>query len=575
MTCMTCMTRQTHPTRPPAVELRALAAAALLLLAGCASSGDKPGTTSSPKGIVADTKPRLFTGMGPHHRAVTTTNPQAQRYFDQGLTWAYAFNHDEAIRSFTEAARLDPQCAMAWWGVALCHGPHINNPVMPPERRTAAWDAVQKATALELHASPVERALIRALAARYAADTAADRAPLDKAYADAMVAVWKANPRDADVGALAAESLMDLQPWDLWTRDGQPKARTTEIVAALEDVMKLDADHPLALHLYIHAMEASRTPEKAVAAADRLRTLVPAAGHLVHMPAHIDVRVGEWDRASDANVRAAAADVTYRKLSPRQGFYHVYMAHNHHFLAYASMMEGRFKVAREAAKDMMEGVPPEFLETSAALVDPYTSIEFQVLVRFGKWDDVLAMKAPDARLPITTAMWRCARATALAAKGDVAGAEREQSLFREQVSKIPADSMMAINKAHDVLAIAERVLAGEIAFRKGKTDEAVASLADAAEREDNLTYMEPPEWIQPVRHSLGAILLAAGRGEEAAKVYQQDLERWPENGWALYGLAAAYEQLGKPDDAQRTTARFEKAWARADTRIGASCLCVK
>jgi tetratricopeptide (TPR) repeat protein len=538
-----------------------------LALTGC--------RTACPPGGDAPPQARLFEGMGGHHRPVSTSSPRAQRFFDQALTWTFAFNHDEAIRSYTEAARLDPNCAMAWWGVALCHGPHINNPIVPRERRVAAWEAVQRAQALESHATPVERALIHAVAKRYAADPDADRDPMDHAYAEAMLDVWRAYPTDADVGCLAAEALMDLQPWDLWTHEGEPKGRATEIVAILERVMQLNPHHPGALHLYIHAVEASPNPSRAVTAADRLRSLVPAAGHLVHMPAHIDVRVGGWDRASDANVRAVEADRAYRRLVPTQGFYRVYMAHNHHFLAYAAMMEGRYEVARKAAKEMMASIPPEFIESSAELIDPVSSIDYDVLMRFGKWDELLAQPAPNTRLRITTAMWHFARATAHAARNELQDAEREQAAFRAAVEKIPPDAMMQVNPAHDTLAIAERVLAGEIAYRRGNIDESVALLRDAASREDRLNYMEPPEWIQPVRHSLGAILSASGRHDQAEAVYRQDLARWPENGWSLFGLAECLRARGSNEEAREVDARFRHVWRRADTQIHASCLCVR
>jgi tetratricopeptide (TPR) repeat protein len=544
----------------------------LLALVGSVAGGCQSGIPASSE---SSPRARLFEKMGGHRRSVTTASAEAQRFFDQGLTWAYAFNHDEAIVSFTRAAELDPRCAMAWWGVALCHGPHINNPTMPRERSVAAWEAIQKAIALQSRATASERALIRALEKRYSADPAADRAPLDRAYAAAMAEVWASHPNDADIGVLCAEAFMDLQPWDLWTREGEPKGQTALIVSTLEQAMRLNPDHPGALHLYIHAVEASRRPERAVGAADRLRRLVSAAGHLVHMPSHIDVRVGRWDQASDANERAIRADAEYRRLVPKQGFYHVYMAHNHHFLAYAAMMEGRFETALAAARAMIAGVPDEFLQTSAAMLDPYTAIEYQVLLRFGKWDQLLSTPAPDARLPVTGAMWRFARASALAAKGDVDGAMREQAEFRKAAAGIGKDVMMAINKAHDVLAIAEGVLAGEIAFRRGKIDDAVASLRYAAQLEDRLVYMEPPEWIQPVRHSLGAILFAAGRAEEAQKVYREDLNRWPENGWALLGLSRSLRELGQTGEADAFQDRFARAWRRADTKIEVSCLCVR
>jgi tetratricopeptide (TPR) repeat protein len=540
----------------------------MLGLAGCHGASRTP----SPSFHTA-TAP-LFEGMGRHHRTITTRSAQAQRYFDQGLTWAFAFNHDEAIRSFQEVARLDPDCAMAWWGIALCNGPHINNPLVDDAHARAAWDAVQNALRLRSKASPAEQALIDAVARRYAAAPVADRAPLDAAYAAAMAEVWKAHPSDPDVGTLYAEAMMDLQPWDLWTTDGQPKGQTTRIVAVLEEVLRLDADHPGGLHLYIHTMEASPTPEKAVAAADRLRELVPAAGHLVHMPAHIDVQVGQWAQASKANERAIDADRRYRVISPHNGFYEVYMAHNNHFLAFSSMMEGRYAEAIEAARAMIAGVPPEFIRRQPALIDPYMSVATDVLKRFGRWDDVLAEPPPPSQLPITTALWHFARGVAFAGKGDVRAAEGEQSSFRDAAARVPSDALMAINPAHQVLEVAEHFLAGEIAYRRGRIDDAVAQLRQAAAAEDGLRYMEPPEWIQPVRHTLGAVLVGAGRFQEAEQAYREDLVTWPENGWSLYGLATCLRSEGKAAEAAEVEKRFRQAWSRADTRIGSSCLCV-
>ncbi len=537
-----------------------------LALAGC-RAGNRAATAGGP--------PPLFDGIGSHRRPVTTSSSQAQRYFDQGLTLAYAFNHDEAIRSFTEAARLDPDCAMAWWGVALCHGPHINNPTMTTERSQAAWDALQKAVALKNKANPTERALIDALSRRYAFPIPEDRIPLDQAYARAMRDVWQAHRRDADVGALFAEAMMDLRPWDLWTDDGKPQPGTEEIVAVLEEVQRLSPDHPGALHLYIHAIEASPHPEKAMAAADRLRNLVPMSGHLVHMPSHIDVLTGRWALASDQNVKAIDADRRYRKLSPRQDFYRVYMTHNHHMLMFAAMMEGRGRLALQAARELVNDVPEDYARREAAFVDPYMGAPYDALKRFGRWDDLLREPQPPDYLPITTAMWRFHRGLAFAAKGQVAEAVQEQAAFEQAAAKVPADAVMAINPAKDILAIARHMLRGEIAFRRAAIDEAVSELRRGIEIEDRLSYMEPPEWIQPVRHTLGAILVHAGRYDEAEKVYREDLVKWPNNGWSLYGLTQSLRGRGAgAQEIEESEKRFREVWARADQKIGASCLCV-
>jgi len=525
--------------------------------------------------LLAEAPPAaLFEGLGPHRRKVTTESEQAQRYFDQGLVWAFAFNHDEAIRSFEEAARLDPNLAMAWWGVALCHGPHINNPALPEERAKLAWDALQKALALREKASTVERALVDALAKRYADPPPQDRAALDRAYADAMREVWLVHRGDPDIGTLYAEALMDLQPWDLWTKDGKPKGRTEEILATLEEVLKRAPDHPGANHLYIHATEASPFPEKGVPSADRLRTQTPIAGHLLHMPAHIDVQVGAWAKASAANVAAIEADRRYRKISPQQDFYRVYMAHNHHFLSFASMMQGRSATAIGAARDMLAGIPQEYAEKNAAVVDGYTLIVLEALMRFGRWDELLLEPEPPAYFPIHAAYRKFARAVAYGAKGDLESAEKERAAFLEARAKVPEGAMMAINPAADVLTIAGLVLDGELAFRRGDLEAAVKFLREACAIEDRLRYMEPPDWMQPVRHTLGAVLASAGRFEEAEEVYREDLQAWPENGWSLFGLATCLEARGEAGEASEVRKRFDAVWANADVEIGSTCLCV-
>jgi tetratricopeptide (TPR) repeat protein len=518
--------------------------------------------------------PPLFEGMGRHHRAITTSSAEAQRFFDQALVWTFAFNHDEAIRSYQQAARRDPNCAMASWGIALCNGPHINNPAMDEAHSKAAWDALQKATALQEKANPTERALIQALAKRYAYPQPADRKPLDQAYAHAMRELWLANRRDADIGTLFAESLMDLRPWDLWKQDGTPQPGTEEIVAVLEEVLRLDPDHPGALHLYIHAVEGSPSPERAIAVADRLRTQVPASGHLVHMPSHIDVLTGAWEKAVDSNLAAIEADRRYRAISPRQGFYHIYMAHNHQMLTFACMMDGRSKMALEAARDIARGVPEDYARREAPIVEPFFLIRYDALVRFGRWDEILREPAPSPHLLVSHAMWHHARGVALAATGKIEEAEQAQADFRKAVNDVPKDRMLSVNRADDMLAVADHMLAGEIAYRRGHIDQAVGELRKAIEREDRLKYIEPPEWPIPVRHALGAILLSAGRVEEAEQVYRQDLDKWPENGWSLYGLAECLKKRGATAEADEVERRFKKAWANADIKIGASCLCV-
>ena len=540
-----------------------VALACVVCVAACKSSNQTTGVAQAP----------LFAGMGDHHRAITTNSKQAQRYFDQGLIFTFSFNHDEAIRSYTQAAQLDPKCAIAWWGVALCNGPHINNPKMDPDHVKAAWTALQRAQALREYASPVEQALIDALSHRYSDDPNGDRAPLDKSYADAMKSVYDRFPGDTDVATLYAESLMDLRPWDLWSHDGQPRPETPIVISVLEGVMKADPNHPGANHLYIHAVEASPHPERAVAAADRLRTLVPSAGHMVHMPAHIDIRVGQWAQAAKQNQDAIAADKAYRAISPKQGFYHIYMAHNNQFLSFANMMRGRRAEAMTAMRNMIAGVPKEFIENMGPAIDGYLVIQYECPMRFGMWDEILKEPAPPPNLPIMNAFWHYSRAVAMAAKGNVDEAIAEQAVFHKAVDAVPSDAKMAINPAHKVLTLADHALNGEIAYRRGDIDKAVTELNEAVRIEDELMYMEPPDWLVPSRHALGAVLVSAGRMGEAERVYRADLKYWPENGWSLYGLWKCLDARHDPEAAS-VKARFDKVWKGSDTSLKSTCLCV-
>lgn len=516
---------------------------------------------------------QLFPGMGPHKRPVGTASREAQRYFDQGLVFAMSFNHDEAIRSFTEAARLDPDCAMAPWGIALANGPHINNPAMTEQQSRDAWAALGRAKALLANASPVERALIEALGARYADPPPADRRALEEAYAAAMRGVWKAHPADADVGFLFAEALMDLRPWDLWKEDGTPQPGTDEIIATLEQVLKLAPNHPGANHLWVHVVEASPHPERGIAAADRLTRLVPGAGHMVHMPAHIYSRVGRWADASAANLRAIEADRRYRARSPRQGFYSVYMAHNRHFLSWASQMEGRSEAALQAARDMLANFPEDFVRESAFFADGYMNVEIETLMRFGRWEELLAIPEPPDYLPITRAFRHFARGTALAALGRVEEAERAQSDFRDAVAKVTDEMIVGNNPARRVLSIAEHQLAGEILNRKGDVDGAVRELREGVRIEDTLRYNESPDWLLPVRHALGAVLVRAKRWSEAEAVYREDLGKNAENGWSLWGLARSLRAQERGADADAVQARFRRAWKRADVSLESTCYC--
>ena len=521
-------------------------------------------------------KEPTFDGLGSYTRKITTESPKAQQYFNQGLGFYHGFNHGAAIRAFQEAAKLDPTCAMAHWGIALANGPHINFPMVPPPAAEAAWKELQLAQQHAEKASPVERALIDALGKRYANPQPEDRKPLDEAYAAAMREVWKQFPNDPDVGALFAEAMMDLRPWDQWTRDGQANPGTEEVIATLDAVLKLNAQHPFANHLYIHAVEASRNPELADAAADRLRSLQPGLAHNVHMPSHIDIRRGRWQQAIDTNVKAVEADRRYRKIvGPPTGLLPVYAAHNHHMLAYGALMTGQREVAMKHARAMVAEIPAKFVKENAAFADGFFAVPLEVLVRFGRWDEILAERNKyPPNMPFVRAFHHAARATAYAAKGDTAKARKEQALFVEGSKLVPKETQLGNNYAATVISLATHMLEGEILVAEQKVDAGVAELQTAVKEEDALKYDEPPAWMIPLRHSLGAVLMKAKRFAEAEQVYRDDLARLPDNGWSLFGLAESLREQKKNDDEVISiNTKFQKTWAKADTKITTSCLC--
>ena len=529
-------------------------------------------TVFAPPTPAAEAVP-LFDGLGSYSRTVSTASPEAQRYFDQGLAFMYAFNHDEAIRAFTRAAELDPDCAMAHWGVAIANGPHINNTAVPPERAAAAWAALGRARAASAGASAVERALIEALASRYADPQPADRAPLERAYAEAMRGVWQTFPDDPDVGALFAESLADLRPWDLWTPEGQPQPGTEELIVTLDRVIALQPAHPLANHLYIHAVEASPEPGRADAAADRLRELQPGLGHMVHMPSHIDVRRGRWQQAIEANARAIEADRRYAARAPEQQFYRLYMAHNHHMLAYAAMMNGQSRLALQTMREMVADIPADFFRANP-WADGMMAMPLEVMMRFGQWQEILAEPEFPDYVPFSRALRHYARAVALAATDDMEGARREQAAFQAARGAVPDTTTFGNNTAAALLDVAERLMGGELLYRSGQVEAGLAMLADAVTHEDRLRYDEPPGWIQPVRHPYGAALLQTGRTAAAEAVFREDQRRQPGNGWGLYGLMRALELQGRQEEADAVEREFDRVWAKADIRIKSPCLCL-
>ena len=538
---------------------------ALTLAVGLAGAGNA-GAKEEP----------FFAGLGQHERKITTDSPKAQRYFNQGLGFYHGFNHGVAIRSFAAAIRLDPKCAMAHWGIALASGPHINFALVPPAAAELAWKELKLAQENAAQVSPVERALIEALSHRYANPQPEDRAPLDLAYAEAMRKVWQNYPNDTDVGALFAEAMMDLRPWNQWTPEGQANPGTEEVLATLDAVLKLDSKHPFANHLYIHAIEASSHPERAMAVADRLRTLQPGLAHNVHMPSHIDIRTGQWQKAIETNERAVAEAERYRQvMGPAEGFLNVYNAHNRHMLSYAAMMTGQRALALQHIRAMVAEMPADFLKENALLAEGFSAMPLEVMVRFGMWEEILAepVEYPDY-MPGTRAFHHAARAIALAAKGETKKARQEQAIYREKAKLVPKEEFLGNNPMESIFAVVTPMVEGEILVRENKLDAGYEQLRAAITAEDALIYDEPPGWLIPVRHSLGASLMRNGRFAEAEEVYRADLARLPDNGWSLYGLAQSLAaQKKETAEAKATKAKFQKLWARADTKITSSCLC--
>ncbi|UCH92035.1 MAG: tetratricopeptide repeat protein [Nitrospirota bacterium] len=516
----------------------------------------------------------LQENLGPHTYPISTSVPRAQQYFDQGLILTYGFNHAEAARSFREAARLDPTCAMCFWGEALVLGPNINAP-MDSSVIPKAYGAVQKALALTEKVAPKEEALIQALATRYAKDVGEDRSHLDQAYAEAMRNVFRKFPDDAVVGALFAEALMDLHPWDFWTKKGEAKPWTAEITSTLETVLKFAPNHPLANHLYIHAVEASPYPEKGLPSAKRLETLVPGSGHLVHMPAHIYIRVGQYRDAALANKRAVKIDQHYLSHSHTESIYTAaYVPHNYHFLWAATVKTGQKSVATQAAKETAAKVNPEAMRDPgfAGTLQHFWLMPLYTKTLFGQWAEVLREPIPPADLVYPAAIRHYARGLALVRQGNLEQAQQEL----QELKKIAKDPEMAkltifdLNSISTIVNIAEAILGGELAAAHEDTRSAVALLKKAIELEDGLNYTEPKDWYLPPRQVLGAVLIQAGRAKEAESVYRKDLEYHPQNGWSLFGLVQSLNRQGRTEEAQAVQQQFDLAWADADVTLTSS-----
>ncbi len=511
----------------------------------------------------------LMPGLGTHRHAIATTNPEAQRFFDQGLALVFAFNHDEAIRAFERAADLDPHAIMPRWGIALALGPNINLDI-DAERERAAHAALQKALVLAPHAAERERAYVEALAPRYSLDPRADLTKLASAYKDAMRKLSARYPDDLDAATLYAESLMNLRPWKLWGPDGEPAEGTREVLAVLESVLRRDPQHLGANHYYIHALEMSPHPERALESAKRLETLAPAAGHLVHMPSHVYMRIGDYLGAARSNEAADAADRAYIRARKPQGLYPLmYSIHNVHFLNAAEAMAGRAAAARKAAARVIADVKPQVVadEYTRPLADFYAPTPYLTALRFQRWDDVLAAPRPDARLLVTTAFWHFARGVARAARSEVAAAQQERAGFATARNAVPPDALLNLNRAHDVLAVAAAVLDARIAGAGSDRAAAIAAWRTAVDRQDALSYDEPPAWYAPVRESLGAALFSDGQYADAEQIFRADLARNPRNGRSLFGLVKTLEARGETAAAATARSEFERAWKHADVTL--------
>ena len=549
-------------------RLRWIALAGLMLVLGACAQEPEGHDLHGLRPV--DTRPVRYDSLGTYSYRISTASPDAQRWFDQGLRLVYAFNHHEAQRAFREAVRRDPRCAMCFWGIAITEGSNYNHPT-DAEREKRALAAVAGARRLGDGARPVERALIDAIARRHSEDPAVKRETLDRAYADALREVARQFPDDLEAATFFADAMMNLRPWNLWTPDGTPQPGTDEIVQTLERVLAKEPNHPGALHLYIHAVEASRDPKRAEAPADRLQKLMPGAGHLVHMPSHIYWRVGRYADAVSANLAAVQADVAYFKTAQPSPIYRgLYHPHNIDFIWQSASMQGRsaetLRAAREFASNASAEMIKQMPDMETAPVAPVVA-----LVRFGRWDEVLREPAPPREWLYTRGVWHYARGLAFSAKGQAPDARRELGELEAILQSVPAERTVAFFfRARNLLQLAANVLAGEIAAKAGDTATAERLLRAAVTEQDTHWFTEPPPWYFPVRHALGAVLLQGNRAAAAEQVYREDLKNNPGNGWALYGLAQSQRAQGKTAEATQTEETFRRAWTQADVTLTAS-----
>ncbi len=535
----------------------------ILLVSACATQ--KTATTTSAPVAVKSVNPSTYSFL-----PIRSDNPEVQKLFERGVVLTYGFNHQEAHKVYMHAATLDPKCAMCYWGAALVLGPNINKPMDPADNSTA-YQLSQKALEHSKGANPLHKSLIEALALRYSPKPTANRSSLDQAYADAMRGVAKQFPKSATAQVLLAEALMDLHPWDYWDKNGQPKPWTPEILDTLKAALKLDPNNLNANHLHIHAVEASPHPEQAEASADRLRALSPDSGHLLHMPAHIYMRIGRYADAAAVNEKAIANDESYRSHANPEGVYPLaYMPHNRHFLWIAAADSGQSQKALIAAFGMAEVVDTQKMRSPGyGTLQHFKVMPLYAMIRFGQWEDILSHPEPAQDLVYPRGVWHYARGWAFIGLGEPNEAAQEW----EQLKALASDSSLEkvtlweINKTSDLLAIAQHVLAGELAFQQGQVDGALSHLQQAVTIEDKLNYDEPPAWYYPARQSLGAMLLDAGRAAEAEAMFRKDLKRHRDNGWSLFGLWQSLTAQGKTEEAQGVKSRFDKTWSEADITL--------
>jgi tetratricopeptide (TPR) repeat protein len=529
--------------------------------------GHEHGTAMPAADSATPGRTPIYDNLGRYHMAITVRSPLAQQYFDQGLRLTYGFNHDEAVKSYAEGIGQDSTCAMCWWGIAYALGPNINVPMDTAAVRPA-WDALQQAVRLAPRVSPREQAYIKALQARYVAEPTANRAALDTAWALAIKQVSRRYPRDDDAATLYAEALMDLRPWNYWSNAGRPLAPSTlEQLAVLERVTRRNPDHPGACHFYIHAIEASNDAAKAVPCAERLGSLVPGAGHLVHMPTHIYVRLGRWEEAIEHNQMAVHVDQEYVDARHPTGVYPLgYVPHNYHVMWEALNMTGRSAEALSAARTIAEKVPADVVRAIPPF-EYYTPTALFTLARFSRWDETLAEPAPPTDLRYSTGIWYYTRGLAFAARHQLDSARVARDSVAAIGAAMPPEATANLNSMKALLQVAERSLSADLASREGRVDEAVTIFRQGIEAEDNLIYDEPNAWALPLRQQLGAVLLAAKRNKDAEQAFRQDLVRFPNNGWSLHGLAEALRAQGRTREADEAMAKFKRVWAKADVTL--------